>query len=312
MSGIHEEAKTMETRQFGTVFTRLNMVALAAMALSLAACGGGKSQSPGGGGPTPTPTPSPTPALTPTPSTSLPSWDWILQSEGLPASPPAVTYLDVDGFDTDAGYVALARSRGVKTICYLNIGTAENNRPDYNSLAAISNLLGNIYAGYPSERYIDIRRYPEFIQIMDDRLRMCRDKGFDYVEFDVMDAFEDGQAASGFNLGKQDMVNYVTELSNRARAHGLKPVQKNTGDFSVLLEPLFDAVLFEECVHYGFCANAAPYVAAGKPALNAEYPATWPSGTFNRANVCATSATAHISTIITVVDLDRPAPDRCV
>lgn len=217
----------------------------------------------------------------------------------------------MDGFDTAATYVALARSRGIKTICYLDIGTAENNRPDYNSLAGISGLLGKSYPGYPSERYIDIRRYPEFIQIMDARLRMCRDKGFDYIEFDIMDAFEDGQATSGFPLTEQDMVQYVTELSRRTRGYGLKPVQKNTGGSSALLEPLFDAVLFEGCVHANFCTDDAPYVAAGKPAFNAEYPEEWSAGTFDRARVCSTSASAKISTIITSTALDRPAPDRC-
>ncbi|WP_240334244.1 endo alpha-1,4 polygalactosaminidase [Sphingobium estronivorans] len=287
--------------------------------LMLAACGGSNGNS---GSPTPTPTPAPTPSPSPTPApTPSPSptptpaplsrWDWILQSQGLPATPPAVAYLDVDGFDTPASYVALAKSAGTKMICYLDIGSAESNRPDYASLAAISGLLGNSYPGFPGERYIDIRRYPEFIQIMDDRLRMCRDKGFDYVEFDVMDSFEDGASTTGFALTEQNMIAYVTALSSRARGYGLKPVQKNAGSSAPKLVSLFDAILFEDCVLDNFCADNAPYIAAGKPAFNAEYPEEWPAGTFDRARVCSVSASAQISTIITVVALDRPAPDRC-
>ncbi|UZW56244.1 endo alpha-1,4 polygalactosaminidase [Sphingobium sp. JS3065] len=295
--------------------SRTSAVAIAA--LILAACGGsGGSGNGNSGSPAPTPAPSPSPSPTPSPSpapapTPLSSWDWILQSQGLPATPPAVAYLNVDGFDTSAAYVALAESRGSRTICYLDIGSAENNRPDYSRLTAISGLLGNSYPGFAGERYIDIRRYPEFIEIMDDRLRMCRDKGFDYVEFDVMDAFEDGAATTGFNLTEQDMIDYVTALSIRARGYGLKPVQKNASGSSAKLVPLFDAVLFEGCVLGNFCSDDAPYVAAGKPAFNAEYPEEWPAGTFDRARTCNVSATARISTIITVVNLDRPAPDRC-
>ena len=254
--------------------------------------------------------PSPTPTPTPTP-TALPTWDWILQSQGLPATPPAVNYLDVDGFDTSASYAALAKSRGIKTICYINVGTAENFRPDYTQFSAISGLLGNSYPGFSGERYIDIRRYPEFIQIMDNRLKMCSDKGFDYVEFDVMDAFEDGAATTGFPLSEADMIAYVTALSSRARGYGLKPVQKNASGSSAKLVSHFDAILFEDCVLGNFCSDSAPYISAGKPAFNAEYPENWPSGGFDRARVCSTSTTAKISTIITVVDLDRPATDRC-
>ncbi len=296
---------------------KLSSIGLLAVAtLMLAACGGGDEGSPTPAPtptPVPTPSPSPSPSPTPTPApATLSSWDWILQSQGLPPAPPPVAYLDVDGFDTAASYVALAKSRGTRTICYLDVGSAESNRPDYASLSAISGLLGNSYPGFAGERYIDIRRYPEFIQIMDDRLRMCRDKGFDYVEFDVMDAFEDGAATTGFNLTEQDMIAYVTALSARARGYGLKPVQKNASGSSAALVPLFDAILFEGCVLGDFCADSAPYVTAGKPAFNAEYPEEWPAGTFDRARTCSVSASATVSTIITVVDLDRPAPDRCV
>lgn len=306
----------MTAHPYATKQIRLAQLAIAALLLGLGSCGGGSEGSSESGSPTPPSNPAPTPAPPPTPTPSppaaaLPSWDWILQSQGLPATPPAVNYLDMDGFDTPATYVALAKSRGVKTICYLDVGSAESNRPDYTRLAGISGLLGNAYPGYPSERYINIRRYPEFIQIMDDRLRMCRDKGFDYVEFDIMDAFEDGAAVTGFSLTEQDMIDYVTALSSRARGYGLGPVQKNTGGSSTKLVALFDAVLFEGCVLDNFCSDNAAYVAAGKPSLNAEYPEDWPTGGFDRSRVCTISANAGISTIITTLALDRPAPDRC-
>lgn len=289
---------------------------LAAALCTLGACGGSSGSNNSSGvvstapSPSPTPTPSPSPSPSPSPGV-LPSWDWILQSQGLPATPPAVNYLDMDGFDTPAAYVALAKSRGVKTICYLDVGSAESNRSDYTRLTAISGLLGKSYPGYPSERYIDIRRYPEFIQIMDDRLRMCRDKGFELVEFDIMDAFEDGSAVTGFTLTEQHMIDYVTALSSRARGYGLGPVQKNASGSSIKLVSLFDAVLFEGCVLDNFCSDNAPYVAAGKPSLNAEYPEDWPQGVVDRSRVCTVSSNARISTIITVLALDRPAPDRC-
>src|SRR3546814_4520954 len=96
-------------------------------------------------------------------------------------------------------------------------------------------LLGDSYPGFAGELYIDIRRYPEFIQVMDYRLRMCRDKGFDHVEFDVMDAFEDGAATTGFDLTEQDMIAYVTALSTRARGYGLKRSEEHTSELQSLM-----------------------------------------------------------------------------
>ena len=295
------------------VGVRPKHVIIRAALLLLGSCGGGGSESAQPpSAPPPSPLPAPAPAPGPLPVVpALPTWEWILQSEGLPATPPTVAFLDLDGFDTAATYVALARSRGTKTICYLDIGTAEDYRSDYSRLAAVPGLLGKSYPGYPAERYIDIRRYPEFIRIMDDRLRMCRDKGFDMVEFDIMDAFEDGVAITGFPLSEQDMIDYVTALSARARSFGLGPVQKNSGRSATKLVQLFDAVLFEDCVLNNFCAEAAPYLAVGKPAFNAEYPEDWPSGVIDRTKVCTVSKNAGVSTIITVSDLDRLAADRC-
>lgn len=108
------------------------------------------------------------------------------------------------------------------------------------------------------------------------------------------------------------MIDYVTALSSRARGYGLKPVQENASGSSSKLIELFDGVLFEGCVLGNFCSDGAPYVSAGKPAFNAEYPEEWPAGSFDRARTCSVSANAGISTTITVVTLDRPAPNRCV
>jgi hypothetical protein len=47
--------------------------------------------------------------------------------------------------------------------------------------------------------------------------------------------------------------------------------QKNDPDQASQLEPYFDGELDEECNHYDECSAFAPYLAAGKPVLNAEY-----------------------------------------
>lgn len=154
--------------------------------------------------------------------------------------------------------MTLAKTRGMRTICYLDVGSAENNRPTFSRLSTTSGLLGNAYLGLASQGHIDIRCYPEFIQIMDDRLRMCRGKGFDYVKVDVMDAFEDGAAVTGLPLTRQGMINYVTTMSARGRSYGLKPVQKNASGYATKLVTLFDAILLENCVLGNLCCAPRP------------------------------------------------------
>ena len=48
-------------------------------------------------------------------------------------------------------------------------------------------------------------------------------------------------------------------------------LQKNDGEQSVQQQPYFDGALTEQCNQYRECADYQPYLAAGKPVLNAEY-----------------------------------------
>ena len=43
---------------------------------------------------------------------------------------PAAVY-DVDGFETTAAEVAALHASGKHVVCYIDVGTAENFRPDY-------------------------------------------------------------------------------------------------------------------------------------------------------------------------------------
>jgi hypothetical protein len=287
----------LNTSAFGA-FTRMLLVA----AMGLSACGGGAPAAPRAN--------TGQPSSQPSPPVGAPTWEWILQASGLPATPVQVTYLDVDGFDTPAAYVRSANARGIKTICYISVGTAEDFRFDFVQFRSIPNVVGRPVPGFPGDFYLNINLYPQFISIMDARLEMCRSKGFSYVEFDVMDAYQDGESITGFSISRARTIAYVSDLVHRTNAYGMQAIQKNADDLSSELQPFFGAVLFEECIRLNFCAAAAPYVAAGKPALNAEYPSEWRPGAFDRTQVCRTSSNAGVATIITTLGLDAPA-DRC-
>jgi uncharacterized membrane protein YccC len=243
----------------------------------------------------------------------VPTWDWIIGVDKLPSPPPAVEFLGLDGFDTPKRYVADAGKRGIRTWCYLSVGTIENWRPDRKAFEALNEkqlkagrkpFIGKRYPEWEGERWLDVRRYKVFLPLMVDRLQMCLDKGFEFVEFDNLDAYEN---RTGFKIGKADTLRYAEALAAEARRLGLKPMQKNVPELAKTLEPHFDAILFEDCALYKFCGDAKPFVDAGKPAFDADYPESWDDEgkRFDKANACSQAKQAGVSMIFKRLDLDE-------
>jgi uncharacterized membrane protein YccC len=241
-----------------------------------------------------------------------PSWDWIIGIDELPSPPPAVDFLGLDGFDTPKRYVVDAGQRGIRTWCYLSVGTIENWRPDRKAFEALNDkelkagrkpFIGKRYPEWEGERWLDVRRYKVFLPLMVDRMEMCRDKGFEFVEFDNLDAYEN---RTGFKITRSDTVGYAKALASEARRLGLKPMQKNVPELAKTLEPHFDALLFEDCALYKFCGDARPFVAAGKPVFDADYPEAWKDEgkRFDEAKACDQAKKAGVSMIFKRLDLD--------
>ncbi len=192
-----------------------------------------------------------------------PTWYWQLQGTVNNAEPVAV--YDIDGFDNSAGEVSTLHGQGKHVICYIDVGTAENWRPDYSSFPA--SVLGSSN-GWPGERWLDISKLSILEPIMTARFQMCREKGFDAVEPDNMDGYEN---STGFPLTASEQLTYDEWIAGEVHALGMAVFQKNDGEQTAQLEPYFDGALDEQCNQYHECSNFKPYLAAGKPVLNAEY-----------------------------------------
>ena len=192
------------------------------------------------------------------------TWYWQLQGR-LRIEPVQVT--DVDGFDTSAATVARLHAIGQHVVCYIDVGTWENWRPDARRFPR--SLLGRPN-GWPGERWLDIRRLRVLEPIMRVRLRMCARKRFDAVEPDNIDGYAN---SSGFPIGARAQLRYDEWVARAAHGLGLAVLQKNDPAQARALEPYFDGVLDEQCNQYSECGSFAPYLRAGKPVLNAEYSA---------------------------------------
>ena len=190
---------------------------------------------------------------------------WFWQLQGTVNNNEPVAAYDIDGFENEASEVAALHAQGKHVICYIDAGTAEKFRPDYGEFPAATLGRSN---GWPGERWLDIRQLGAIEPIMAARFRMCREKGFDAVEPDNIEAFAN---KSGFEISPAQQLTYNEWIANEVHALGMAVLQKNDGEQSAQLQPYFDGALSEQCNQYKECSDFQPYLAAGKPVLNAEY-----------------------------------------
>jgi hypothetical protein len=231
-----------------TLFAALGLMTLLVL---VPACGGAEPQSPAGCAG----------CYRPKPSTA----SWQIQFEDpIDASVPA-RFFDIDG-DTPAKTVRTLQARGRKVACYLNAGAWENYRADKNAYP--SSVLGARYEGFPEERWLDIRRIDLLAPILRARINACRAKGFDGVDPDNLNGFEN---KTGFPLTADDQLRFNMWLAKEVHARGLSIGLKNDGTQSRALAPHFDWVIVEECIEQRNCGDYAPFTRAGKTIFAIEY-----------------------------------------
>jgi hypothetical protein len=192
-----------------------------------------------------------------------PTFYWQLQGK-LKSTVPAEVF-DVDGFETTAAQVAALHAAGKHVVCYIDVGTAENFRPDYSEFPA--SVLGKSN-GWPGERWLDVRALGVLEPIIRRRLATCAQKGFDAVEPDNIDGFEN---RTGFSITARQQLVFDEWVAEAVHGLGMAVLQKNDGEQAQAMEPSFDGVLTEQCNQYRECGDFAPYLQAGKPVINAEY-----------------------------------------
>jgi len=224
------------------------------------------------------------------------TWQWQLDT---PIDPSVgADMYDVDMFDNDASTVAGLHAQGRKVVCYISVGSWEEWRPDAEQFPP--SVLGNDYAGWSGEKWLDIRQIDLLAPLMRARLDQCQTKGFDGIEPDNMDGYTN---ATGFPLTYQDQLDYNTWLANEAHARGLSIGLKNDGDQVGDLLTYFDWALTEDCFTDSWCDQMQPFTAAGKAVFAAEYTDQMTGAEF-QSQICPQVATLSFSVILKNRDLD--------
>jgi len=225
-------------------------------------------------------------------------WQW--QLTGTIDTSQSVAIFDIDLFENDAATVTALHAKGAKVICYVSVGSYEDWRPDAKDFPAA--VLGKDYPGWPGEKFLDIRALDTLGPILQKRMDLCVQKGFDGLEPDNMDVFEGGSSNSGFPLTQEDGVAFAEWLVAQAHARGLSIGQKNTAELASQLSTQMDWALTEDCFKDGWCADMQPYIDHQKAVLMAEYTDTG----VNFTDACTWGKAHRYSPILKGRDLDAP------
>lgn len=193
------------------------------------------------------------------------SWQWQLDGKPIDLSVDAEVF-DVDLWATPESTVDELHHQDRKVICYLSAGSWEPYRPDAERFPAA--VIGPPVAGWPDERWLDIRRLDVLEPLMADRFDLCRDKGFDAVEPDWMDNHTQD---TGFDITAEDQLRYNRRLAEMAHERGLAIGLKNDlGQIPELVDT-FDFAVVESCFTYDECHLVQPFLDRDKPVFHAEY-----------------------------------------
>lgn len=222
------------------------------------------------------------------------TWEWQL-SAPFDLSHEVEIY-DVDPDNHSGEEIAALNARGVKTICYVSVGTLENGRDDGDEFPA--EVIGKVYGDWPDERFLDIRQLDVLLPLMKARFQRCKDMGFAAVEPDNQDVHDN---ESGFPVTSDDTIAYVKALADIAHEIDLEIGQKNIPELTGALVNSLDFIVTEGCFVDGWCEQTLAYTEAGKPILAAEYSDT--DVDFNAA--CAWGKEHAVSFILKDRDLTK-------
>ncbi|MFI6498181.1 endo alpha-1,4 polygalactosaminidase [Nonomuraea typhae] len=177
--------------------------------------------------------------------------------------------------------VRAVHAKGAKAVCYVDAGSIEDFRPDYQTFldwheSHGRSLLGKPFSDeFPNERWANINndkgQRDFLLKMMEARVDKCVQAGFDGVEFDVVHAHEEGQPVTGWNISAQTQLTYNKALAAMAHRKGLSVALKN--DLSQVDELVshFDYAVNEECFQWKECDVLSAFVDAGKPVFQVEY-----------------------------------------
>jgi len=149
-------------------------------------------------------------------------------------------YVLLEPDEVTAEDIVKLKANGNAVSAYMNIGTAEKWRDDFDALKPY--VAQNEWAEWKNEYFIQVVR-PQVIYAMEDRIDRIAEMGFEWIEFDNMDfAFDELNAIRyGIFVTEEEAIKYFNKLYDYAHEKGLKVMAKNT----IQGAEKFDGVTYE-------------------------------------------------------------------
>ncbi len=205
--------------------------------------------------------------------------------------------IDIDAFDATPELIANLQAQGKKVIAYLSVGSVEGFREDASDFP--SEVIGNVYEGFEDENWLDVRQIDLLAPIMRARLDMVQEKGFDGIEPDNINGY---QNSTGFNLTEEDAKVYSRWLIEEAHNRGLSIGQKNAEELIPEMADEFDWLLTEDAYVEDFYQQLNPYIFANKAIFFVEYTDRISEEDFQNL-VCPEAASQNFSAVLKNRDL---------
>ena len=227
----------------------------------------------------------------------LTSWQWQLSCDNADTCTNldvVVDWYDIDWEDTPPETVEAIHTSAAHAACYFSAGSWEDWRGDADAFPV--DVIGYDYEGWEGERWLDVRRVDVLEPLMAARMDVCRAKGFDGVQFDNLDVWNND---SGFPLTPQDGLTYAVWLANMAHSKGLSAGWENAPEMVEALLPYMDWFIMEECQAWDECEMGTPFVEAGKFVGEVEY-----DDQFRDLAFCDADRMLGISGMFKTLDLD--------
>lgn len=221
-------------------------------------------------------------------------FDWLFGSSLTNYASLEAALYDVDTFDVSVTTIKELHKRGKKVVCYINVGSWEDWRSDKEAFP--QEALGNEYAGWEGERWLDIRN-PALRPIMQQRLNLAKNKGCDAIDPDNIDGYAND---TGFPITAKEQITYDRWIAAEAHARGMSIGQKNAGELIGDLISSYDWALLESCVDQGWCAEFSPFIRQGKAVFDVEYT----DSTITLSAACAAAHTYNFTVLIKHRNLD--------
>jgi len=205
--------------------------------------------------------------------------------------------IDIDAFDAAPELVANLQAQGKKVIAYLSVGSVEDFREDASDFPP--EVIGNVYEGFEDENWLDVRQIDVLAPIMRARLDMVQEKGFDGIEPDNINGYQNN---TGFNLTEEDTKIYSRWLIEEAHSRGLSIGQKNAEELIPEMVDEFDWLLTEDAYVEDFYQQLNPYISANKAVFFVEYTDRISEEDFQNL-VCPEAALQNFSAVLKDRDL---------